>query len=402
MAKPLEGLKVIDLTTALSGPYCTMMLADFGAEVIKVESPSGDQSRYWAPVHEASGESEYFAVFNRNKRDICINLKDPDGVALFYDLVKEADILVENFRGGVTKKLGIDYESVKAVNPSVIYASATGFGQNGPYASRPCYDIVAQAMSGMMMLSGYPGQEPVKACPSIIDMVTGLYLMNGILLALHHRDMTGEGQQVDVAMLDSAFSLMENYPSIVSMGHEAPPRSGNRDVSITPFDAFPCKDGHVVISAGNDRLWTKFCEAAGLHELLEDPRYVSNQSRTDHYVSSLREKITGWSMQHSKSEIESLLVAAGVPCSAVLDINESVRHPQILARDMVVRTEHPLIGAFDTTGCVVKLSATPGSPETPAPLLGQNNRQILGLSEEEEQKLIEKGVLGCRSDKPGV
>ena len=396
MAKPLEGLKVLDLTTALSGPFCTMMLADYGADVIKIEAPAGDQSRYWAPVHKASGESEYFAVFNRNKRDVCINLKDPEGVALFYDLVKEADILVENYRGGVTKKLSIDYESVKAVNPSIIYASLTGFGQTGPYAQHPCYDIVAQAMSGLMMLSGYPGQEPIKACPSIIDQVSGLYMMNGILLALHHRERTGEGQFVDVAMLDSAFSLMENYPSLVSMGHDAPERSGNRDASISPFDAFPCKDGYVVISAGTEKLWKAFCQAAGLEELLDDPRYADNQSRTDHYLSSLKEQITNWCMQRTKTEIETLLEDAGVPSSAVLTISESVRHPQILARDMVQKTSHPLIGEFETTGCVVKLSETPGEIKTPAPLLGQDNREILGLSEEEEQRLIEKGVLGKR------
>ncbi len=395
MTKPLEGLKVIDLTTALSGPFCTMILGDYGADVIKIEAPYGDQSRQWAPVQD-SGESEYFAVFNRNKRGISLNLKDPEGIALFFDLVKDADIVVENFRVGITKKLGIDYEAVCKVNPSIIYASLSGFGQTGPYASRPCYDIVAQAMSGLMTLSGYPGDEPMKACPSVIDQIAGLYLSNGILMALHHREKTGEGQMVDVAMLDSAFSLLENYPSLVSMGRDVPPRSGNRDPSITPFDSFPCKDGYVVISAGTDGLWEKLCRAAGLDGLLEDPRFATNQDRTDHYDPLLKGILTDWCAGYTKAEIEDILVAAGVPCSAVLKVEEAVHHPQIEAREMVIETEDPVMGSFTTTGFVAKLSETPGSLSASAPALGQNNREILGLSPEEEARLIEKGVLGSQ------
>jgi CoA:oxalate CoA-transferase len=393
MAKPLEGLKVIDLTTALSGPFCTMMLADYGADVIKIEAPAGDQSRYWAPVHKASGESEYFAVFNRNKRDVCINLKDPEGVALFYDLVKEADILVENYRGGVTKKLSIDYESVKAVNPSIIYASLTGFGQTGPYAQHPCYDIVAQAMGGMVNLTGFKDTDPVKVGPSVADHVAGICLALGTLLALHHRDVTGEGQHVDVAMFDTIFSLLENALVNYTVGGFISQRNGNVDPSIAPFDIFKCKDGFVALGVGNDKLFQNFCRTIGHEELLEDPRYTTNELRCQNYVPDLQNVIIGWCEQYTKSEVEAIMDEAGIPCGPVLNVKEAIEHPHIQARDMMVHCEHPTAGDQYFQGCVMKLSETPGSVDFASPLLGQHNAEIFGLTEEEVAQLKEEGVL---------
>lgn len=394
MAKPLDGLKVIDLTSAMSGPFCTMILADYGADVIKVEPPAGDQARTWGPLDEATGESEYFAIFNRDKKSVSINLKDPAGKAMLFELLQDADLLVENFKPGVTKKLGIDYEAVRAHNPSILYASASGFGQTGPLSHRPCYDIVAQAMSGILDLTGYPDQDPVKVGPCIIDHTTGLYLVIGILMALHHRDVTGEGQYIDVAMLDSAFSITENMPTYVARGHGVPQRRGCADPSITPFDCYRCKDGFLVIGIGNDALWETFCKTAGLEDLLEDPRFTTNWDRTVNYTPDLKNAIAAWCAQHTKAEIEHLMDEAGIPCSPVMNMKEAMENPQIAARDMMVRTEHPLLGEVDVPGCVVKLSKTPGSVDAPAPLLGQNNRDVLGLSPEEEQALIEQGVLG--------
>lgn len=393
MTKPLEGLKVIDLTTAMSGPFCTMILADYGADVIKIESPAGDQARTWGPLDEATGESEYFAIFNRGKRSVSLNLKAPQGKAMLFDLIRDADLVVENFKPGVTAKLGIDYAAVREVNPAILYASVSGFGQTGPLSHRPCYDIVAQAMSGILDLTGYPDQDPVKVGPCIIDHTSGLYLVIGILMALHHRDMTGEGQYIDVAMLDSAFSITENMATYVARGHGVPHRRGCADPSITPFDCYHCKDGMLVIGIGNDDLWERFCRKAGLTELLEDPRFKTNWDRTIHYDPDLKNAIAAWCAQYTKAEIESLLEEAGIPCSPVMNMQEAMENPQIQARDMMVPTQHPLLGEVDVPGCVVKFSETPGSVESPSPLLGQHNREVLGLSEEEEAALLAGGVL---------
>jgi len=393
MAKPLEGLKVIDLTSALSGPFCTMILADYGAEVIKIEPLGGDQTRHWGPMEEKSQESAYYAAFNRDKKGVTLNLKDPKAVDLFYEIVKDADILVENYKVGVPKKLGIDYESVKKVNPNIIYASGTGFGQNGPIAHRPCYDVVAQAMGGIFNLTGYRDADPVKVGPSIVDHVMGLYLTIGVLLALHHRDMTGEGQFVDVAMLDSIFSVLENATINYTVGHFIPERQGNIDPSITPFDAYKCKDGFVALGVGNNNLWAKFCNKSGLTQLLDDPRYEDNWARTCNYEPELRDTIADWCSQYTKAEIEQMMDEAGVPCGPVLNMKEAIEHPQIKARDMMVTSHHPTMGDIDIQGCVVKLSGTPGSVDEPAPLLGQHNCEVFGLTEEEEKQLIEDGVL---------
>ena len=259
MKKALEGIKVVDLTSALSGPFCTMMLADFGADVLKIEPLHGDQCRTWGPIDEKSGESGFYCYVNRNKKGATLNLKSEKGKQMFYDLVKDADILVENYRGGVTKKLGIDYETVKKINPSIIYASCSGFGQYGPLTHRACYDVVAQAMGGMVNLTGFKDTDPVKVGPSVADHVSGIYLTVGVLAALHHRDVTGEGQQVDVSMFDTIFSLLENALVNYTMAGEISQRNGNVDPSIAPFDIFPCKDGFTALGVGNDRLFDTFC-----------------------------------------------------------------------------------------------------------------------------------------------
>ena len=265
MKKALEGIKVVDLTSALSGPFCTMMLADYGADVLKIEPLHGDQCRTWGPIDEKSGESGFYCYVNRNKKGATLNLKSEKGKQMFYDLVKDADILVENYRGGVTKKLGIDYETVKKINPSIIYASCSGFGQYGPLTHRACYDIVAQAMGGMVNLTGFKDTDPVKVGPSVADHVSGIYLTVGVLAALHHRDMTGEGQQVDVSMFDTIFSLLENALVNYTMAGEISQRNGNIDPSIAPFDIFPCKDGFTALGVGNDRLFDTFCHTIGRH-----------------------------------------------------------------------------------------------------------------------------------------
>lgn len=393
MKKALEGIKVIDLTSALNGPFCTMILADYGAEVLKIEPVNGEQCRTWGPLDEKSGESGFFCYVNRNKKGATLNLKSEKGKELFFKLVKDADVLVENYKGGVTERLGIDYETVKKINPTIIYASGSGFGQYGPLKTRPCYDVVAQAMGGMAELTGFPDSIPTKVGPSIADHVAGIYLAVGVLTALVHRERTGEGQQVDVAMLDTIFSLLENSLVKYTMGGYIPTRNGNIDPSISPFDLFECKDGFIAIGVGNDRLFDTFCHTIGHTELLEDPRYATNDLRCQNYQPDLQNVIRDWSKDYTKGEIEKIMDEAGIPCGPVLNVKEAIEHPQIQARDMMVHCEHPTAGDLYFQGCVMKLSETPGSVDFPSPLLGQHNQEIFGITAEEEEQLKAEGVL---------
>ncbi|WP_097028637.1 CaiB/BaiF CoA transferase family protein [Clostridium peptidivorans] len=393
MRKALQGIKVVDLTSALNGPFCTMMLADYGADVIKIEPVNGEQCREWGPIDENSGESGFYCYVNRNKKGVTLNLKSEKGLQMFYDLVKDADVLVENYKGGVTKKLGIDYESVKKVNPTIIYASGSGFGQYGPITHRPCYDIVAQSMGGMVNLTGFKDGNPVKVGPSVADHVAGIYLTVGVLIALYDRKNTGKGQHVDVAMIDTIFSLLENAIVNYTVGGFIPERNGNVDPSISPFDIYECKDGFVALGVGNDRLFQKFCLTIGQEELLEDPRYKTNVLRCENYIPDLQNLIRDWCKNHTKSEIEGVMDESGIPCGPVLNIKEAIEHPHIQAREMMVHCEHPTAGDQYFQGCVIKLSETPGSVETSSPLLGQHNAEVFGLTEEELKKLSSEGVI---------
>ena len=393
MGKVFEGLKVVDLTTALNGPFCTMFLGDYGADVIKIEPVGGEQSRSWGPIDEKSGESGFYEFVNRNKKGCTLNLKSEKGLEMFYELVKDADVLVENYRGGVTKRLKIDYDTIKKINPNIIYASGSGFGQYGPITHRPCYDIVAQAMGGMLNLTGFKENDPVKVGPSVADHVAGIYLMVGVGMALYHREKTGEGQHIDVSMFDVIFSLLENAIVNYTMGGFIPERNGNVDPSIAPFDVYACKDGFVALGVGNDKLFNKFANIIGHPELLEDERYKDNVSRCDNYIPDLQNLIREWCADYKKGEIEEIMDEAGIPCGPVLNVKEAIEHPHIQARDMMVHCEHPTVGDMYFQGCVIKLSETPGEVETAPPLVGQHNREVFGLSEEEEKALIEEGVL---------
>jgi len=393
MKKALEGIKVIDLTSALNGPFCTMMLADYGAEVIKIEPLGGEQCRGWGPIDEKSGESGFFAYVNRNKKGATLNLKSEKGKAMLFELLKDADILVENYKGGVTERLGIDYESVKKINPNIIYASGSGFGQTSPLKHRPCYDVVAQAMGGMANLTGFPESIPTKVGPSIADHVAGIYLYVGVATALVHRERTGEGQLVDVSMVDTIFSLLENSLVKYTMGGYIPERNGNIDPSIAPFDLYECKDGFVAIGVGNNRLFENFAHTIGHPELLEDPRYATNDLRCKNYEPDLQNVIRSWSKDYTKAEIEDIMDKAGIPCGPVLNVKEAIEHPHIQAREMMVHCDHPTAGDLYFQGVVAKLSETPGTVEFASPLLGQHNQEIFGITAEEEEQLKAEGVL---------
>lgn len=393
MKKALEGIKVVDLTSALNGPFCTMMMADYGAEVLKIEPVNGEQCRSWGPIDEESGESGFFCYVNRNKKGATLNLKSEKGREMFFELVKDADVLVENYKGGVTERLGIDYETVRKINPTIIYASGSGFGATSPLKHRPCYDVVAQAMGGMANLTGFPDSIPTKVGPSIADHVAGIYLYVGIATALVHRERTGEGQFVDVSMIDTIFSLLENSLVKYTMAGYIPERNGNIDPSISPFDLYECKDGFVAIGVGNDRLFDIFCHTIDHVELLSDPRYATNDLRCQNYQPDLQNIIRAWAIQYTKAEIEEIMDKAGIPCGPVLNVKEAIEHPHIQARNMMVHCEHPTAGDLYFQGVVAKLSETPGEVEFPSPLLGQHNQEIFGITAEEEEKLKAEGVL---------
>lgn len=391
--KALAGLKVVDLTTALSGPFCTMFFGDYGADVIKIEPVDGEQCRTWGPFDEKSGESGFYCYANRNKKGGTLNLKSEKGLQMFYELVKDADFLCENYKGGVTKKLKIDYETIRKINPRIIYVSGSGFGDDSPISYRPCYDIVAQAMGGMLYLTGFPDNDPVKVGPSVADHVSGIYQAVGALIALHHRDMTGEGQHVDVAMFDTIFSMLETAIPYYTMDGVINERNGNIDPSIAPFDVYPCKDGFVALGVGNDRLWENFCNTIGKPELLEDERFTTNDLRVKNYKNGLMGILRDWAKDYTKKELEDMMDKAGIPCGPVLNMKEAIEHPHTVARELIVHVNHPTVGDMAFQGVVPKLSETPGTVDTPSPILGQHNCEIFGLTEEEAAKLHEEGVI---------
>ena len=395
MVRALDGIRVIDLTTAYSGPFCTMHLADHGAEVIKVEYPgAGEQSRTWGPFKD--GKSGYYNFLNRNKKGMTLNLKHEKGKKILRELVQQADVLVENFKVGTMEKLGLGCEALRELNPRLIYASISGFGLTGTYAERPSYDIVAQAMSGIMSITGFPGNPPTKTGPSIGDNYSGTYLALGIMLALFHRERTGRGQRVDVSMLDTLFSVLENAVVNYTLAGETPRQIGNADPSIAPFDVFAAKDGYVAVGVGTSAQWTRLCEVMHREDLIDDTQYNTNQKRVENYEPELKKIVSDWLGKYTRQEIEEMLVAAGICVGPVLDVAEAANHPQIKTREMLVAVDTPELGTISIPGVPIKLSASPGKITKAAPILGENNNMILsalGYSPADVDALRQAGTI---------
>jgi formyl-CoA transferase len=392
----LEGLRIIDLTRVLAGPFCTMILADMGAEVIKVErTGTGSDERQMGPFK--NGESAYFMNLNRNKKGVTLNLKDPRGKSLFLDLVKKSDVVVENFRPGTMEKLGLGYDDLKKVNPGIIYAAISGFGHTGRYSQRPGYDIISQAMSGLMSTTGWPDSEPTRTGTAMGDILGGLSNAIGILAAIYNRHETGEGQKVDVALVDSAVASLEIINMIYLVEGRIPQRIGNRYESTYPYDSFRASDGSLVIGAGNDKLYASMCEVMGRPELAEDPRFLRVRDRVENHAE-LKPIVEEWTMNLTVDEVYEKLSSAGVPCAPIYNIEQVVNDPHIAGdREMFVDIEHPVAGKMKITGSHIKLSGTPASIRTPSPALGENNADIygglLGIAEEDLKKLIDEGVV---------
>ena len=395
MASPLNGIKVLDLTRVLAGPYATMLLGDLGAEVIKIEQPgTGDESRNFGPFK--NGFSLYFMSVNRGKRSVTLNLKTERGRAIFKRLLDQTDILVENFRPGTMEKLGLDYGALKSEYPSLIYAACSGFGQTGPYAQQGAYDMIIQGMGGIISITGEPDGPPVRVGTSISDITAALFTTIGILSALHHRNQTGKGQFVDVAMLDSLVAVLENAVVRYFATGEAPKPLGARHPAITPFEAFASADGHVIIALGNDTLWAKFCEHVGRQALISDKRFQTNADRTENH-DQLFPILSEIMSQRATDDWIDALGNIGVPCGPINAMDKVVTHPQVEAREMITRVAHHITGEVEVPGIPIKLSETPGSVDAPAPSLGEHTTEVLTglleLSLDEINTLKQDGII---------
>ena len=393
---PLAGLRVLDLTRVLAGPYCTMVLGDLGAEVVKVEVPGvGDDARHFGPF--VGPESAYFMSLNRNKKSITLNLKHERGKRLLLDLVRCFDVLVENYRPGTMEKLGLGYERLSAENPRLVYAAVSGFGHTGPYRTKPAYDVVVQGMGGIMSITGHPGGPPTRVGASIGDITAGLFGTVGILAALRARERTGRGRFVDVAMLDGQVAILENAIARYEVSGRVPTRIGNRHPSITPFTSVRASDDYLIIAVGNDALWEKFCRLVGREDLIDHPSYRTNQERTENW-DSLEPILAAIFRTRTAAEWLDALERAGIPCGPINTIDRVVADPQVNARGMIVEMNHPVAGPMKMAGSPIKMSGVPPQERPrPSPGLGEHTREVLtrllGLSDEEVDALADGGVI---------
>jgi formyl-CoA transferase len=405
--KALGHIRVLDLSRVLAGPWCSQNLADLGADVIKIERPGcGDDTRAWGPPYakDATGhdtsEAAYYLSANRGKRSVTVDIATPEGQALIRDLARHADVVLENYKVGQLKRYGLDYESLKAIKPDLVYCSITGFGQDGPYAHRAGYDFLIQGMGGLMSVTGerdgLPGGGPQKAGVALTDLMTGMYATIAVLAALTHRDRTGEGQYIDMALLDTQVAMLANVGSNYLNSGKAPKRWGNAHANIVPYQTFACSDGHIIVAAGNDGQYQKFVEAGGRPELAVDPRFATNPARVanrDVLVPLLAEMVA----TRGRDEWIALLEAVGVPCGPINDVGEVFANEQVQARGMAVDLPHPEAGKVTLVRSPMKMSGTPATSDKAPPLLGQHTdevlRDVLGRSGDEIAALRARGVV---------
>ncbi len=400
---PLEGIRILDLSRAMAGPYCTMMLGDLGAEVIKVERPGrGDESRGWGPPFvgqsgdNPTGESAYFLSVNRNKRSITVNLKSSEGQEVIQRLASLCDVLVENFRTGVLEKLGLGYEDIKKLNPSLVYCSISGYGRTGPYAERPGYDVMIQAEGGMMGITGPVEGPPSRVGVPIVDITTGMVAATSILAALRARDQTNEGQLIDISLFDTQVALLTNVASNYLIGGNDPRRMGNAHPNLAPYEAFRAQDRWIVIGVANELQWKTFCAVIDRQDLRDDARFRTNGDRVAHRVE-LGEILSEVIASRPASEWLSALRKAGLPCGPINDVAAVFDHPQIQPRELILEVEHPQAGPIQLTGFPYKLNQTPAELRHPPPLLGEHTEDVLtemlGYSKEDVARFQEQGAI---------
>jgi crotonobetainyl-CoA:carnitine CoA-transferase CaiB-like acyl-CoA transferase len=395
MTSMLEGIRVVDLTQSISGPFCTLCLADMGAEVIKIEKPDrGEDVRYFPPVvGETSGA---FVQFNHSKKGVTLNLKSPEGVGLFKELVRAADIVVENFTPGAMAKLGIAYGDLKEINPKLIMCSISGFGQTGPLAPLPGYDTVIQALSGLMSTTGFHDGPPVRTGSIVVDVSTGMVAATAICASLFRRERTGEGDYLDIAMFDVALNLLEVKFVEYTTTREIPGRFGNRYPTVTPFDAFPTKDEYAVICCAGDNTFQNLCKAMEMPELAEDERFRGNLDRNRH-EPELRKIIEEWSGRLTSRQVIEKLLPCGVPVATIKNVKEAVENPQTAAREMLVDVIQPGGEKFTIYGSAIKSTNSKVEARGPAPGHGEHNewllREVLNKSDEEVEKILGSGAM---------
>ena len=378
--KALDGLKVLDLTRALAGPFCTLMLGDQGADVIKIELPgAGDDTRHWGPPF-VEGESAYFLSINRNKRSLTLNFKEAEAKEIFLKLCGQADVVVENFTPGVMERFGLGYDAVRQVNPAIIYASISGFGQDGPYRSRPAYDQIMQGVSGMMSLTGEPDGEPQKIGIAISDIGAGMWAAFAIMAAVRHRsqpDGGGEGQYIDVSMLDGQVAWLTYQAAYLFATGQPPRRLGAAHPNLVPYQAFMCQDNkYINVAVGSERIWERFCQGMKREDLKDHPDYATNGDRVNHRAQ-LVPYLQDLFLTRPASEWVADLQEFSVPCGPINDLADVFSDPQIAAREMLLEMAHPVAGQIQQTGLPIKFSRTPGGLDRPPPLLGEHNIEIL-------------------------
>ncbi len=394
--KALEGIRVLDLTRALAGPFCTLMLGDYGADVIKIEIPgTGDDTRHWGPPFVGE-ESAYFLSINRNKRSLTLNFKEPEAIDVFLKLVKDSDVVVENFTPGVMARFGLDYETIKKVNHKIVYCSISGFGQTGPYQNRPAYDQIMQGISGIMSLTGEPGGEPQKVGIAVTDIGAGMWSAFAIMAAIFHRDQKGDGQYIDISMMDAQVAWL-TYQAATYFANEAPPeRLGAAHPTLVPYQAFMCQDGkYINVAVGSERIWERFCQGMKMPEMKENPQYATNRDRVRNraeIVPNLQKIFLTRPVNEWVQDLQEF----NVPCGPINDLADVFSDPQLLHRKMFVEMAHPTLGSIKQTGIPIKFSLTPGGLDRHPPLLGEHNSELLqelGYSDADIERLARQEII---------
>jgi crotonobetainyl-CoA:carnitine CoA-transferase CaiB-like acyl-CoA transferase len=372
---PLSGIRIVDLTRVVAGPFCTMMLGDMGAEVLKIEEPKhGDDSRAWAPLIDGTGS--FFLALNRSKKSVALDLKTAPGADALRRLIASADVLIENFRPGSLAELGFDYAAAAALNPRLIYCSISGYGQTGPASQLPGYDAVLQGEAGIMDMTGFPGGEPTRVGVAITDYLAGLYATQGILLALHDRHTSGLGQQIDISLFEAMLSVMRLPLSVLLATGNTPSRVGNEHLNIAPYQPLQAKDGLIIVAVANPGLWVRFCEAMERPEWRDDPRFKTNTDRVAHR-HALKAAIELEFQALTVDELMCRFQAKNVPCGRVRSMAEALEHPQVGPRQILLTQPHPQIGPIETLAPVVRLSRTPADVTLPPPGLGEHTDEVL-------------------------
>jgi len=398
VTRALAGIRVLDFSRVLAGPYCTMVLGDLGADIVKVERDGvGDDLRQWGPPFMPDGESTYFLSVNRNKRSIALDLKTESGRGVALKLVRQSDVMLENFRPGVMESLGLGYEQLKAINPKLVYCSITGYGATGPLANRPGYDVITQGMGGLMSVTGEPEGVPTRVGVAIIDVATGLYSAIAILGALQSRNRSGQGQRVDLSLLETCLAVMPNLTAGYLMAGAKPDRLGNGHPNAVPYRVFPTRDGNVTLAVGTDEQWQRLCKVVGHPELAADPRYAENHARIARRAE-VEVLVTGWFQQKGTDEWVELLSQVEVPCGPIYTIDRILTDPQIEALGTVKTVTHPTSGPLRVVGSPFHLSTDDTEPYLPPPLLGEHTmevlKELLSINEAELLALQQAGAFG--------